>query len=90
MAKLDVHVVTPTSEIWAGEATFVVARSEGGEIGVLPGHEPVLAKLKPGPFKIELPGGGTETGTIDNGFLSVGPVEDGVTRVDLLAEHVER
>jgi F-type H+-transporting ATPase subunit epsilon len=82
-----VHIVTPAQEVWAGEAKFVVARSVAGEIGVLPGHEPVLAVLGDGPLKVET-AEGTVTAEVDGGFLSVGPAEGSVTRVDILAEHV--
>lgn len=85
---LDVHIVTPSQEVWVGEAKFVVARSISGEIGVLPGHEPVLAVLGDGPLKVETPNG-TVAATVDGGFLSVGAPVDSVTRVDILAEHVQ-
>lgn len=84
---LDVHIVTPSEEVWAGEAKFVVARSVSGELGVLPGHEPVLAVLGDGPLKVET-AEGTVTAEVDGGFLSVGPPIESVTRVDVLAEHV--
>lgn len=84
---LDVHIVNPSEEVWAGEASFVVARSIDGEIGVLPSHEPVLAVLSEGPLKVETPNG-TVTATVNGGFLSVSPPTDGVTRVDVLAEYV--
>jgi len=83
---LDVHVVTPEREVWAGEATFVVVRASDGELGVLPGHEPLLAVLRQGPLKVETQGE-TFTATVDGGFLSVGGGANG-TRVDVLAEQV--
>lgn len=84
---LDVHIVTPSREVWAGEATFVVARSIEGELGVLPGHEPLLAALGDGPLEVKT-ANGTVTAVVDGGFLSVGAPVDDVTRVDVLAEHV--
>jgi len=42
---LDVAVVTPEREVWSGEATFVIARSEGGDLGILPGLAPFLGAL---------------------------------------------
>lgn len=88
MPSLDVHVVTPDREVWAGEAKFVIARAGSGDVGILPGHEPVLSVLRPGEFRVETADGSVRTGEIDSGFLSVGLTTDGVTRVDLLAEHV--
>lgn len=42
---LDVSVVTPEREVWSGEATFVIARSEDGDVGVLPGMAPFIGAL---------------------------------------------
>jgi F-type H+-transporting ATPase subunit epsilon len=50
---LAVSLVTPEREVWSGEADFVVARPEGGEIGILPGHAPFLGSLKHALVKIQ-------------------------------------
>jgi len=81
--KLDVHVVTPEAEVWTGEADFLVATAIDGEIGILPGHAPLLAALDVGRLSIES-GGGKEEAAVDGGFLHV---KD--NRVDVLAEHAE-
>jgi F-type H+-transporting ATPase subunit epsilon len=84
MAGLDVHLVTPEREVWAGEADFVTARGVDGDLGVLPGHAPLLAALAVGPVFID--SGGSRTAVaVDGGFLHVAH-EDDVTRVDILAE----
>ena len=44
MAKLHVELVSPEREIWAGEADMVVAKTIEGEMGILPGHAPVLGE----------------------------------------------
>ena len=85
MAGLDVHLVTPEREVWAGEADFVTARGVDGDLGVLPGHAPLLAALAIGPVFIDA--GGSRTAlVVDGGFLHVAHQDD-VTRVDILAEH---
>jgi F-type H+-transporting ATPase subunit epsilon len=82
---IELHLVTPEREVWAGEADFVVARSVAGDLGILPGHAPTLAALDIGAVWIEA--GGQRTGVVvDGGFLHVGELGDG-TRVDILAEH---
>ena len=84
MASLEVHLVTPEREVWAGEADFVTARGVDGDLGVLPGHAPLLAALAVGPVFID--SGGSRTAVaVDGGFLHVAH-EDDVTRVDILAE----
>ena len=82
---LELYLVTPEREVWAGEADFVIARSVAGDIGILPGHAPTLAALDVGPVTIEA-GGQRTTVVVDGGFLHVGELREG-TRVDILAEH---
>ena len=85
MAGLEVHLVTPEREVWAGEADFVTARGVDGDLGVLPGHAPLLAALAVGPVFIDA-GGSRTAVAVDGGFLHVAH-DDDVTRVDILAEH---
>ena len=85
MAGLDVHLVTPEREVWTGEASFVVARAVDGDIGVLPGHTPMLAELAVGPVYIDTEAGRTSA-VVDGGFLHVAH-DDDTTRVDILAEY---
>jgi F-type H+-transporting ATPase subunit epsilon len=80
-----VHLVTPEREVWTGEAGFVVARAVDGDIGILPGHTPLLAALAVGRVLIDGDGGRTAA-VVDGGFLHVAHEED-TTRVDILAEH---
>jgi F-type H+-transporting ATPase subunit epsilon len=82
---LEVHLVTPEREVWSGEADFVTARGVDGDLGVLPGHAPLLAALAVGPVFIDA-GGGRTAVAVDGGFLHVAHEGD-VTRVDILAEH---
>jgi F-type H+-transporting ATPase subunit epsilon len=56
-----------------------------GDLGVLPGHAPLLAALAVGPVFIDA-GGSRTAVAVDGGFLHVAH-EDDVTRVDILAEH---
>ena len=85
MAGLQVHLVTPEREVWTGEADFVTARGVDGDLGVLPGHAPLLAALDVGPVFIDA-GGNRTALVVDGGFIHVTGDED-ATRVDVLAEH---
>ncbi|WP_166865236.1 MULTISPECIES: F0F1 ATP synthase subunit epsilon [unclassified Salinibacterium] len=71
MAALNVFVVSAERELWSGEATQVVARTTEGEIGILAGHEPMLAVLAPGESRVTTADGNVITARIDDGFLSV-------------------
>jgi F-type H+-transporting ATPase subunit epsilon len=79
---LQVELVAVEEKIWSGEADMVVARTTEGELGVLPGHAPLLGQLaEPGQVRIKLPGGETLAYDVTGGFLSV--TGEGVT---ILAE----
>lgn len=79
MAKqLHVELVAVEQRVWSGEAEMVVARTTEGELGVLPGHAPLLGQLaEPGQVRIKLDGGREMAYDVSGGFLSVGA--DGVT-----------
>ncbi|WP_151524817.1 F0F1 ATP synthase subunit epsilon [Serinicoccus kebangsaanensis] len=70
MSALQVELVAADRKVWAGEASMVSARSIDGDLGIMPGHTPVLAVLVEGEVGIHH-GGSTEKVTIDGGFLSV-------------------
>lgn len=82
---LEVHVVTPEREVWTGEASMIVARALDGDVGILPGHTPLVAVLRVGPMFIESVDSGRISAAIDGGFVHVTSGPDG-TRVDVLAE----
>ena len=79
MAKqLSVQVVAVEEQVWSGEAEMVVARTTEGELGVLPGHAPLLGLLKESSqVRVKLADGEQLTYDVAGGFLSVGA--DGVT-----------
>ncbi|MFC5338757.1 F0F1 ATP synthase subunit epsilon [Leucobacter denitrificans] len=68
---LNVKVVSATSEIWSGEATQVIANTLEGQIGILAGHQPVLAILAQGEVRVTTANGEKVTVNAEDGFLSV-------------------
>ena len=50
MAELEVEIVAADHFVWSGAAKMVKARTSDGEIGILPGHSPLLAILADGGF----------------------------------------
>ena len=50
---VEVHVVTPEREVWAGQAETVIARGVDGEVGILTGHAPMMVQLAIGPLRIQ-------------------------------------
>ncbi|MGF1646636.1 MAG: F0F1 ATP synthase subunit epsilon [Kineosporiaceae bacterium] len=68
---LRVELVAADRRVWAGEATIVSARTPVGGLGILPGHEPLLALLADGPVSIGAASGERVVADVDGGFLSV-------------------
>jgi len=84
---LEVHIVTPEREVWAGEVQELIARGVDGEVGILAGHAPLLVQLAIGPLRM-LQDAGEIKAVVDGGFLHVSSHE-GITRADVLASHAE-
>lgn len=90
MAELDVAVVSAERALWSGPARSVVAKTPDGEIGILPGHEPVLALLVESPLRIEQPDGTKVLVAVHGGFFSVDSDEVHViAEVAELAEDID-
>jgi F-type H+-transporting ATPase subunit epsilon len=85
MATMQVELVSIEAAIWSGEASGVYGRTVNGELGILPGHMPLLGALEPGyPVRIVQEGGEELVIAVHGGFLSVR--RDGVS---VLAEQAE-
>lgn len=68
---LHVELVAADQAVWSGEAKMVIAKTVEGEIGLLPGHEPMLAILASGEVRITLEGGEIIKASAEDGFLSI-------------------
>ena len=68
---MQVEVVSATRGVWSGKATNIIAKTVEGDIGILPGHEPVLAVLVPGAVEVFAEGANREVVAVDGGFISV-------------------
>jgi F-type H+-transporting ATPase subunit epsilon len=69
--ELAVSIVSADQEVWSGIAKQIIAKTTVGEIGILAGHEPVLAILALGQVRVTLESGEVVTAQADDGFLSV-------------------
>ncbi|KQY90623.1 MULTISPECIES: F0F1 ATP synthase subunit epsilon [Roseateles] len=81
MATLHVDVVSAEEQIFSGEAKFVALPGEGGELGILPKHTPLITRIKPGAVRIERTDGTEEFVFVAGGILEVQP-----HRVTVLAD----
>ncbi|WP_454692127.1 F0F1 ATP synthase subunit epsilon [Achromobacter aloeverae] len=73
MATLHVDVVSAEASIFSGEAKFVVLPGEAGELGILPGHTPLISRIRPGTLKIVRADDGEENVFVAGGILEVQP-----------------
>jgi len=88
MATMQVELVSVERPLWSGEATAVFARTTEGEIGILPGHSPLLGALAPGWLvRIQQADGVEQRVAVHGGFLSVRA--DGVSVLAELAENAD-
>lgn len=84
MSQLQVELVAADRKVWEGEASMVLARSTDGELGIMPGHTPLLGVLVSGEIRIKGGEAGEQVASIDSGFLSVDH-----DRVTIVAEDVD-
>ena len=78
-------IVSAEREIFSGIAEMIVASGELGELGITPGHAPLLTILRPGEIQVFLPDGTQELYYVSGGMLEVQPYY-----VTVLADTVER
>jgi F-type H+-transporting ATPase subunit epsilon len=82
---MHVELVSVERALWSGEATAVFARTTEGELGILPGHIPLLGALEPGwVVRIDRADEDELRVAVHGGFLSVR--EDGVSVLAEMAE----
>ena len=70
---IHVDVVSAEELIFSGLAEFVVLPGEAGELGILPGHMPLMTRIKPGAVRIKTPGDKEELIFVAGGLLEVQP-----------------
>ena len=64
-------IVSAEKSIFSGLVEMVVAAGSLGDLGIAPGHAPLLTALIPGPVKLILQGGEEEVFYVSGGFLEV-------------------
>lgn len=72
---MTVHcdVVSAEQKIYSGLVEMLIATGSEGELGIQPGHAPLLTALKPGPVRIFKQGGEEEILYVSGGYLEVQP-----------------
>ncbi|ASS89503.1 MAG: F0F1 ATP synthase subunit epsilon [Bacillaceae bacterium] len=84
MKTVQVSVVTPDGPVYDADIELVSAKAQSGELGILPGHIPMVAPLAIGAVRLKK-GNNTELVAVSGGFLEVRP-----DKVTILAQAAER
>lgn len=89
MPTLTVNIVTPDGPVYDGQVDMVIAKTVTGEVGILPGHIPMVAPLEIGAVKLKRDGK-VEYVAISGGFVEVRPQQVSVlTPSAELAESID-
>lgn len=67
----QVDVVSPEETVWSGTATFLLAKTPEGELGIMANHEPLMGSLVTGAVIVEAEDGARTTIGVHGGFLQV-------------------
>ncbi len=81
---LEVALVAAERTVWQGQAKIVIARTTDGDIGILPGHAPLLGLLQGGTVQVRTVDDEYFVAAAPDGFISVAN-----DRVSILAENAE-
>ena len=83
MKTVLVNVVTPDGPVYDADVEMVSVKAQSGELGILPGHIPMVAPLKIGAVRLKR-GSGAELVAVSGGFIEVRP-----DKVTILAQAAE-
>ncbi len=73
MSTIHVDIVSAEQEIFSGEAEMIFAPAQLGEMGIAPGHTPLVTQLGPGEVRVKHVGGEEEGFYVSGGLLEVQP-----------------
>ena len=78
-------VVSAEQALFEGDVQMVIASGDLGDLGITPGHAPLITLLRPGPVKVVFENGDDEFLFVSGGFLEVIP-----SQITILADTAER
>ncbi|WP_102273623.1 F0F1 ATP synthase subunit epsilon [Cytobacillus massiliigabonensis] len=84
MKTIKVSVVTPDGPVYESDVEMVSTKAESGELGILPGHIPMVAPLQIGAVRLKTQGK-TDIVAVSGGFVEVRP-----DKVSILAQSAEQ
>lgn len=84
MKTVPLEIVTPDRKVFGDEVQMVIARGGAGDLGILPGHTPLVTTLKISAVRIKMNDGTEQLVAVSGGFMEVKP-----EKVTILAEAAE-
>lgn len=72
-STMQVEIVSAEAEIFSGEATMLIASAELGEVGIAPGHTPLITRIRPGEIRVQQAEGEELDVYVSGGILEVQP-----------------
>ncbi|WP_106476812.1 F0F1 ATP synthase subunit epsilon [Phytohalomonas tamaricis] len=83
--SVQCDIVSAEKSIFSGKVEQIVAAGSEGDLGIRPGHAPLITMLSPGPVRVYREGGTEEIFYVSGGFLEVQP-----DTISVLADHAAR
>ena len=83
--SVQCDIVSADESLFSGSVSMVIATGSLGEMGITPGHAPLLSDLNPGPVRLLKDGGEEEIYYLSGGYIEVQP-----TSVSILADKAVR
>jgi F-type H+-transporting ATPase subunit epsilon len=71
--SVDCDIVSAEESVYSGKVQFISLTGSLGELGISPGHAPLLSEVKPGPVKMRMESGEEDIFYVSGGFLEVQP-----------------
>ncbi|MDW5375898.1 F0F1 ATP synthase subunit epsilon [Halomonas sp. HP20-15] len=71
--SIQCEIVSAERSIFSGTISQLIAAGVMGDLGIIPGHSPLLTELKPGPLRVFDEGDEEQIYYVAGGFLEVQP-----------------
>ena len=84
-ASVKCDIVSADESLFSGSVSMIIATGSLGEMGITPGHAPLLSDLNPGPVRLLKDGEEEEIYYLSGGYIEVQP-----TSVSILADKAVR
>ena len=85
LSSVQCGIVSADEALFSGTVSMVIATGSLGEMGITPGHTPLLSDLNPGPVRLVMNDGEEEIYYLSGGYIEVQP-----TSISILADSAVR